>query len=193
MVAIRTVYFLVLRQCVGYFVFNLNFYGVFMNLFVKSIAVLSAVFLLSACDTTPTGGAGADGKGGNGALSGNNVSGGFLDKEQTVGDRVFYEFDSSQITDEAKQTLTKQAAWLKQYPNINLSVEGNCDERGTREYNLALGERRANAAKKVLVSLGVPANRISTISYGKERPAVVGSDESAWSQNRNAISVATSK
>ena len=164
-----------------------------MNLFVKSVAVLSAVLLLSACDTTPTSGTDASGKGANAANSGENMSGGFLDKEQTVGDRVFFEYDSSQIGDAAKQTLTKQAAWLKQYPNINLSVEGHCDERGTREYNIALGERRANAAKKVLVSLGIPANRISTISYGKERPAVVGSDESAWSQNRRAVSVATSK
>jgi peptidoglycan-associated lipoprotein len=163
-----------------------------MNLFAKSIAVLSAVFLLSACDTNPTGGAGADGKGG---VAGgvNGETSGYLDADKNVGDRVFFDYDSSAINDEAKQTLEMQAAWLKKNPTVGLSVEGHCDERGTREYNIALGERRATAAKKLLVSLGVAANRITTISYGKERPAVVGSDESAWSQNRRAVSVATSK
>ena len=90
---------------------------------------------------------------------------------------------------EAQQTLTHQAEWLKQYSKVNVTVEGHCDERGTREYNLALGERRAAAAKKYLVGTGIAANRISTISYGKERPAVIGSDESAWSQNRRAVTV----
>jgi peptidoglycan-associated lipoprotein len=162
-----------------------------MNLFVKSIAVLSTVFLLSACDTNPNAGGAADGKGG--VAGGQSTPGTQGDLEQNVGDRVFFDYDSSQITDEAKHTLERQSTWMKQYPNINLSVEGHCDERGTREYNIALGERRAAATKKVLVSLGVAANRISTISYGKERPAVVGSDDSAWSQNRRAVSVAISK
>lgn len=162
-----------------------------MNLLTKSIAVLSAVFLLSACDTDPTGGSGVDGKGGVAGAAGESM--GYLDSDKNVGDRVFFEYDSSAITDEAKQTLELQAAWLQKNPTVGLSVEGHCDERGTREYNIALGERRANAAKKVLVSLGVASNRITTISYGKERPAVVGSDESAWSQNRRAVSVATSK
>ena len=81
----------------------------------------------------------------------------------------------------------QQAAWLKQYPNITVTVEGNCDERGTREYNLALGERRATSAKNYLVALGVDPNRIQTISYGKERPAVLGSDEAAWAQNRRDV------
>ncbi|MDE3037500.1 MAG: peptidoglycan-associated lipoprotein Pal, partial [Pseudomonadota bacterium] len=90
---------------------------------------------------------------------------------------------------EAQKTLQHQAAWLKQYPGVNVTVEGHCDERGTREYNLALGERRAAAAKKYLVSEGIAAARISTISYGKERPAVIGDDEAAWSQNRRAVTV----
>lgn len=162
-----------------------------MNLFVKSLAVLSAVLVLSACDTNPNGGAGADGKGG--MSSGPATPGSQSDLEQNVGDRVFFALDSSQISAEAQHTLERQAAWLKQYPNLNLSVEGHCDERGTREYNIALGERRAAATKKFLVGLGVSANRISTISYGKERPAIVGSDESAWSQNRRAVSVATNQ
>lgn len=160
-----------------------------MNLFVKSIAVLSAMLLVSACDTNPNGSGGADGNGG--FSSGPATPGSQGDLEQNVGDRVFFELDSSQLSAEAQQTLSRQAAWLKQYPNVNLTIEGHCDERGTREYNIALGERRANAAKKFLIGLGVTSGRISTISYGKERPAVVGSDESAWSQNRRAVSVAT--
>lgn len=158
-----------------------------MNLFVKSIAVLSAVFLLSACDTNPNASGGTDGKG-SGAMGAGSM--GYLDSEQKVGDRVFFDLDSSQLDSEAQQTLENQASWLKQYSNLNITVEGHCDERGTREYNIALGERRAAAVKKFLIGLGVAGNRISTISYGKERPAVDGSDESAWSQNRRAVSVA---
>ncbi len=162
-----------------------------MNLFVKSIAVLSAVFLLSACDTNPNANGNANGDGGMAGMNGDN--GNYLDKEHTVGDRVLFDLDSSQLTAEAQQTLNAQAAWLKQHSNLSITIEGHCDERGTREYNIALGERRATAAKKYLVGLGIPSSRISTISYGKERPAVVGSDESAWSQNRRAVSVATNQ
>ena len=108
---------------------------------------------------------------------------------QNAGDRVFFAFDHSDITPEAQAILQRQADWLKRYPNITLTVEGHCDDRGTREYNLALGERRASAAKRVLVALGVAANRIQTISYGKERPIVVGDNEQAWAQNRVGISV----
>ena len=108
---------------------------------------------------------------------------------KNVGDRVFFDFDKSDIKPEGRQVLQRQADWLKKYPNVTVTVEGHCDERGTREYNLALGERRATAAKKMLVALGVPAARISTISYGKERPAVVGSNEAAWAQNRRAVTV----
>ncbi len=157
-----------------------------MNLFVKSLAVLSAVFLLSACETAPSGTAGQEGYG----MAGGPVTPGSQeDLTQNVGDRVFFALDSSQLSAEAQNTLERQAAWLKQYPAVNVTVEGHCDERGTREYNLALGERRATAVKKYLIGLGVAPNRISTISYGKERPAVLGSDESAWSQNRRAVTV----
>ncbi len=104
-----------------------------------------------------------------------------------AGDRVFFEYDSSEITAEARATLSKQASWLMHYPRVRISVEGHCDERGTREYNLALGERRATAVKNYLIALGVPASRMSTISYGKERPAVVGNGESTWSQNRRGV------
>lgn len=159
-----------------------------MNLFVKSLAVISAVFLLSACDTTSGANSGADGKGGASA-SGPAKPGSQEDLAQNVGDRVFFDYDSASITDEGQRTLERQAAWLKQYSSMNITVEGHCDERGTREYNLALGERRAAAVKKYLAGLGISGSRISTISYGKERPAVIGSDESAWGQNRRGVTV----
>lgn len=106
-----------------------------------------------------------------------------------VGDRVFFALDKSDINEEGKVTLERQAAFTKRFPNVTFTIEGHCDERGTREYNLALGERRATAAKNALVALGVPATRLQTISYGKERPAVVGSNEAAYAQNRRAVTV----
>lgn len=104
-------------------------------------------------------------------------------------DRVFFAFDSSAISPDSAEILDTQVKWLKKHENVNVVVQGYCDERGTREYNLALGERRANAVKQYLVSQGVAADRISTISYGKERPAVLGSNEAAWAQNRRAVTV----
>ena len=102
---------------------------------------------------------------------------------------MFFDFDKSDIKPEGQKTLERQAEWLKKYPNTTVTVEGHCDDRGTREYNLALGERRANAVKKALVALGIAPNRVSTISYGKERPAVVGDNEAAWAQNRRGVTV----
>ncbi|HEU4969538.1 peptidoglycan-associated lipoprotein Pal [Sphingomonas sp.] len=104
-------------------------------------------------------------------------------------DRVFFDTDESNIDAEDQSTLQSQAAYLRQYPNVRVTVEGHCDERGTREYNLALGERRANAAKNYLVSLGIDSSRITTISYGKERPEALGSDEASWARNRRAVTV----
>ena len=106
-----------------------------------------------------------------------------------VGDRVFFETDRYDLTGEAQSQLQKQAAWLAQYPATTVTVEGHCDERGTREYNLALGERRANAVRNYLVAQGVDPNRIQTISYGKERPEIADSNESAWAQNRRGVTV----
>ncbi len=106
-----------------------------------------------------------------------------------VGDRVFFGYDKFDLSPEARTTIEKEAQWLKTYPHINVSVEGHCDERGTREYNLALGEKRATAMRNYLVALGVEASRLQTISYGKERPAVTGSDEAAWAQNRRGVLV----
>ena len=105
------------------------------------------------------------------------------------GDRVFFAYDSSELSSEARMTLAKQAEWLMHYPRVGITVEGHCDERGTREYNLALGDRRATAVKNYLVARGVPASRLKTISYGKERPAVVGNGESIWNQNRRGVLV----
>lgn len=104
-------------------------------------------------------------------------------------DRVFFDTDKYDIDAEDQATLQSQAQWLMQNPAVRVTVEGHCDERGTRDYNLALGERRANAAKNYLASLGIDPSRITTISYGKERPAAMGSDESAWAQNRRAVTV----
>jgi peptidoglycan-associated lipoprotein len=104
----------------------------------------------------------------------------------SVGDRVFFGYDRFDLSAEARSVLERQAAWLRQYPNVRALVAGNCDERGTREYNLALGARRAAAARDYLVSLGVDAARLETVSYGKERPVDARANEEAWSVNRNA-------
>ncbi|GMM92664.1 peptidoglycan-associated lipoprotein Pal [Qipengyuania sp. MTN3-11] len=111
---------------------------------------------------------------------------------QTVGQSnsvVYFDTDRFNIDAEDSRILQTQAQYFSQYPNVTFTIEGHADERGTREYNLALGERRANAAKNYLVSVGIPANRIRTISYGKERPVAMGSNESAWAQNRRAATV----
>ncbi len=106
-----------------------------------------------------------------------------------VGDRIFFGYDRYDLTPEAQRTLELQAEWLKRYPAVSVSIEGHCDERGTREYNLALGERRANAVKSYLVALGIEPMRVNTISFGKERPAVLGSNPAAWAQNRRGVTV----
>jgi peptidoglycan-associated lipoprotein len=104
-------------------------------------------------------------------------------------DVIYFDTDRFNIDAEDQAALQQQANYLRQYPNVRATVEGHCDERGTREYNLALGERRANAAKNYLVSLGIPADRLTTVSYGKERPVALGSNESAWAQNRRAVTI----
>ena len=106
-----------------------------------------------------------------------------------VGDRIYFDTDSSAIRADAQATLQRQAQWLQQYPNYAITVEGHADERGTREYNLALGARRAAATRDYLGSLGIAASRIRTISYGKERPVAVCDDPSCWNQNRRAVTV----
>lgn len=104
-------------------------------------------------------------------------------------DRVFFSYDSDVLTDDARMVLQKQAEWLLHYSDVSVAIEGHCDERGTRDYNLALGERRAMAVKNYLMALNVPAHRLSTISYGKERPVAVGAGEGVWSKNRRGVLV----
>ena len=153
----------------------------------RIIAVAAALLMLAACSSsTPEGPPGGPGAGGVGGAS-RFGPGSQQDLAATAGDRIFFAYDSAEITPESRQILQRQADWLKRYSNVSVTVEGHCDERGTREYNLALGERRAQAAKNVLVALGIPASRLQTISYGKERPAVPGSSEEAYAQNRRAV------
>lgn len=151
----------------------------------KILTIIAAAFLLVACssasDTTP-GGAGD-------AIAGNVVPGSQEDLVVNVGDRVFFDFDSYDLTSQGQATLQAQAAWLQEYPDVLLIIEGHADERGTREYNLALGERRAVTVRNYLIALGIAPTRLVTVSYGKERPAVVGSNDSAWAQNRRGVSV----
>ena len=109
-----------------------------------------------------------------------------------VGDRVFFDFDKSDLRPDAIDTLNRQSDWMKTNGSVTVAIEGHCDERGTREYNLALGERRASSAKQYLESMGVSGGRMETVSYGKERPAVLGSNEAAWAQNRRAVLVVKS-
>ena len=111
---------------------------------------------------------------------------------QSGSDRVLFAYDSYELDDAARDTLGKQSAWLQRYGSVRLTVEGHADERGTREYNIALGDRRANAVRNYLAAQGVDSGRIATISYGKERPAVQGSDDESYAQNRRGVSVITS-
>ncbi len=113
-------------------------------------------------------------------------------KRSVTSDTVNFDTDIYDIDATARGILDSQASWLQRYPNVRITVEGHCDERGTREYNLALGDRRANSAKNYLVARGIPASRITTISYGKERPVALGSDEGSWAQNRRAVTVVLS-
>ena len=163
---------------------------------MKILSIAAALLLVAACATESTDDgqtAGGGQKSSSAAVSsGSTVSAptpGSAEEFITVGDRVYFDLDKSEIRSSDASTLNDQAAWLKRYPNVTIVIEGHCDERGTREYNLALGERRANAVKEYLVSRGIPASRIDAISYGKERPAVLGSNESAWQQNRRGVSV----
>ncbi|MBY0610709.1 MAG: peptidoglycan-associated lipoprotein Pal [Beijerinckiaceae bacterium] len=155
-----------------------------VSLKMLKIAAFTAVALsLGACSKDPTAGdlsaAGA----------GAQTPGSIQDFVVNVGDRVLFETDSSELTAIAQTTLDKQSQWLNRYPRYAFTVEGHADERGTREYNFALGARRAEAAKNYLIARGVNASRIKTISYGKERPVAVCDDISCWSQNRRAVTV----
>ena len=148
---------------------------------------------LAACSSNKTDELGGNPSGaagfGAGGVGGVATPGSAQDFVVNVGDRVFFESDSSDLSGTATATLDKQAQWLNQYPKYAITVEGHADERGTREYNFALGARRAQAARDYLVSRGVNASRVKTISYGKERPVAVCDDVSCWAQNRRAVTV----
>jgi peptidoglycan-associated lipoprotein len=131
---------------------------------------------------TPEAGGSRDDRGGAGSAY---IAGSAEDFSINVGDRVYFDLDSHQVRADAHGRLDAQAAWLQRYPGINVRIEGNADERGTREYNLALGARRAESIRAYLIGRGVPAARIDTISFGKERPIAFGSNESSFAQNRN--------
>jgi len=147
----------------------------------KILGALAAVALLAACATKEEAATGT------GATIAGPVPGSQEDLVANVGDRIFYDFDSATVRTDGRATLDRQASWLAQYPSVNVQIAGNTDERGTTEYNLALGQRRANAAANYLRAKGVAAARMATISYGKDRPTALGSNEQAWAQNRNAI------
>lgn len=149
---------------------------------VKMFAAVAMVMVLAACAQTKPELAG-------GGAGGNVTPGTGQDFVVNVGDRIYFEEDQSTLTSQSRATLDKQVQWLNRYSQYTVTVEGHADERGTRQYNLALGARRGNAARDYLVSQGVSASRVKTISYGKERPVAVCNDDSCWSQNRRAVTV----
>ncbi|MGZ8362712.1 MAG: peptidoglycan-associated lipoprotein Pal [Caulobacteraceae bacterium] len=172
---------------------------------VLRLAAVGAVALLAACASKPKPGPAAGpvapagpppaetfpAPPGEVSMSGTAAPGTVQDFIINVGDRIYFDFDSYDIRSDATPVLDSQAQWLARYPAVRVRIEGNADERGTREYNLALGARRANAVQSYLVSRGVSPSRISTVSYGKERPIDPGSDEGAWAKNRNAHTTIT--
>jgi len=167
------------------------------------LRLCAALLFLAACSTPdeavqPPGAEGGAGAAGGAAgrsgiasseLAGQPTPGTQEDLAVSVGDRVFFDYDSVVLSPEATRILDRQAAWLQQYPDVIVTIEGHTDERGTREYNLALGDRRANAVRNYLVALDISPQRILTISYGEERPAEPGHDETAWARNRRAVTV----
>lgn len=152
----------------------------------KLVAALLFGLSLGACASNPN----ADGTNNSGFnAAGAATPGSPQDFVVNVGDRVFFETDATDLTPQAIATLDKQAQWLARYPRYSFTVEGHADERGTREYNFSLGARRAQTVRDYLASKGVGANRMRTVSYGKERPVAVCNDISCWSQNRRAVTV----
>jgi peptidoglycan-associated lipoprotein len=155
---------------------------------VVTAVLLAAAFLGAGCAGKQAGlNGGGLGAGAGGA--GVATPGSAQDFQVNVGDRVFFESDQTSLTQQAMATLDRQAQWLNQYPRYSFTIEGHADERGTREYNLALGARRAASARDYLISRGIAAGRMRTVSFGKERPVAVCDDISCWSQNRRAVTV----
>jgi peptidoglycan-associated lipoprotein len=175
---------------------SLNLKGIYMMKTRNNLMIAVALIALSACakkrvelPPAPIGTQGAETQTPQTQPSG-PVPGSQEDFVASVtADRIFFDTDKFDVDAEDQEVLRSQAAWLAKYPNKRVTIEGHADERGTRDYNLALGERRANAAKNFLASLGVDTSRISTISYGKERPDALGSDEASWARNRRAVTL----
>ncbi len=168
---------------------------------IRLALIVAATASMAACATKPVPGpgpgpgpsgpgpAGPRGPGPSGPIDTRAIPGSVQDFVINVGDFVYFDLDSYDVRSDAMPVLDAQAAWLRQYPNVKVRIEGNCDERGTREYNLALGARRANAVRDYLASRGVASSRITTLSWGKERPVDPGSSEDAWARNRNGHTV----
>ena len=163
----------------------------------KLVAAFSGLLLLTACGTsqetqpttssTGTGMTSTQPRGNTSTAVGQYRPGSQEELAQTIGDRLFFGTDRQDLDSEARARAEAWAGWLRKYPNVSATIEGHADERGTREYNLALGERRANSVRDYLSAQGISSSRLRTISYGKERPAVLGSTEEAWAQNRRAV------
>jgi peptidoglycan-associated lipoprotein len=151
------------------------------------VSALGALAMLSACASKSTGPDVVATGPSQGSTTSAVVPGSQADLEQAAGHRVFFGYDQYNLTAQGQSSLQRQAQWLKQYPNTRIVLSGNCDERGTREYNLALGERRADSIRSYLTSSGVAARQMETVSYGEERPTDPGHDDSAWSRNRRAV------
>jgi peptidoglycan-associated lipoprotein len=174
-----------------------------LNMRWMTVVMLVAGLALAGCESASdnAGAASGAGKAGTSAMNGAGAGsqqasraegpapGSQQDLVVNVGDRVFFDFDSYSLRPDARATLEKEAQWMQQNPRVTVTIEGHADERGTREYNLALGERRANAVRDYLVALGVDPNRIKTVSYGKERPVDPRSTEEAWAKNRRGVMV----
>ena len=169
------------------------FYKFLISAFLVLFVAACATKPKDSADTSGSGSTSSDSSVSDGSISetagSGIVAGSQEDLIVNVGDRVFFGYDSSDLDSDALELLQDQVAWLKQNSDVSVTIEGHCDERGTREYNLALGEKRAQAVKNYLIGLGVNPDRVSTISYGKERPAVVGSNDGAWAQNRRSVTI----
>ncbi len=172
---------------------------------LKVISSIAALLLVAACETAPVESSDSSGSGSATTTSSSSdgtttmaaketmkpagpMAGSQEDLVANVGDRVFFEYDSFAINPRARGTLERQASWMRRHGGLTLTIEGHCDERGTREYNLGLGQRRAESIKKYLMALGIAENRLATISYGKERPVALGSNDNSWAQNRRGVS-----
>ena len=177
----------------------------FVNFAKKAACLAAAILLVAACETPVEETQNTSGSGGakqetkmakhkhahmekeKSSIDNKVLPGSQEDLVLKIGNQIQFDLDKSVLRDDARQTVKRWSDWLRQYPAVTVTIEGHCDERGTREYNLGLGERRADAARKYLIALGVNADRIGTISYGKERPLCISSSEGCWAQNRRGM------